>query len=164
MPRGGRRVGSGRKPGTRRAVVLGMDGLRVPPHSDFETPQQVIPLNSSGDDLSIPPKDLPAAQRRFWAEWAPLALALKTLTIEKVPGFRQLCERAELSRALFKQLRKLGLASDDAAEIRRAYDKATLRVNSSLAEFQLTGTGKPATSGASGRKTADNPWAQVAGR
>lgn len=69
-----------------------------------------------------------------------------------------------MSRALYKEMRKLGLASDDAAEIRRAYDKATLRVNSSLAEFQLTGTGKPATSGAAGRKTTNNPWEQVARR
>lgn len=141
-----------------------MGGVRLLESDPSKSVKSVIPLSQFSDHLSTPPSGLTAMQRKCWREWAPLALTMRTLTAETVPGFRELCERAELKRALWKELRKIGFASEAAAETRRAYDKAALRLNTSLAEFQLTGTGKPQTSASAARAAIENPWAQVAGR
>lgn len=156
MPRGGFRVGAGRKPGPRSAVVLGMDGVR-------RIEAVVSPHVPTTDDfgLLVAPRDLPRDQVKYWTRYAPLALAQRTLIPAHVPGFRELCEQAAFKDGLAKQIRKLKPESDDASDILRHYEKLVQRLDATLARFRLTGFGKPAESAGAARKTTASPWAAV---
>lgn len=156
MPRGGFRVGAGRKPGSRSAVVLGMDGVR---RSDTV----VSPVASPTEDatLLVAPRDLPRDQRKYWTRYAPLALAQQTLIPAHLPGFRELCEQAAFKDGLAKQIRKLKPESPAASDTLRHYEKLVQRLDATLARFRLTGMGKPASAAGAARKAAASPWAAV---
>ena len=157
MPRGGFRVGAGRKPGSKSAVVIGMDGVRR--DAGPVTPQALVTGEESA--LVTPPKDLPRDQRKFWTRYAPLAVAQQTLIPAHVPGFRELCEQAAFKDALARQIRKLKPESPAASETLRHYEKLVQRLDATLARFRLTGFGKPAAHASAAKKAAASPWAAV---
>ncbi len=142
MPRGGRRVGAGRKPSVRRAVVLGMDGAR---REDLGPPGPLGAAPAPAEDLELltPPPDLTPAQQDYWRRWAPLAVEQRTLVPATRPGFRELCEQADLKAKLARRIHALGAGSEKAGSRLSAYVKLAQRLDSSLARFKLTGMGKP---------------------
>jgi hypothetical protein len=169
MPRGGRRVGTGRKPTAKRGVVLGLDGARRPDPGPAPPP---IAVNDAAPaavdaihDMATPPADLPVAQQDFWRIYAPAAIEQRTLITATVGGFRELCEQFALKQAIATRIGKLklGAASKSAEGPLRHYVKLSQRVDASMARFKLTAMGKPAEVGVVKPATA-NPWAAVAGR
>jgi hypothetical protein len=143
MPRGGARVGAGRKPKPRAAVVLGMDGVRrefggLSAADGAPVDQEVA--------LRVPPDDLPKAQQAFWSAWAPLALSKQTLVPEHVPGFRTLCRVAWVASVMEQRLAKVGPASAEAESLLNRYVKVEQRLDAMMQRFGLTGMGKAATS------------------
>jgi len=118
---------------------------------------------SSESDLALPPPafKLSKTERAFWIAEAPHAIAQQTLMAATAVGFRELCQQFALKEAIAKKILTLGAATRDADSYLRAYTKLAQRVDSSMARFKLTAFGKP-DAGASSRKPAANPWAQVA--
>lgn len=157
MPRGGFRVGAGRKPGSKSAVVIGMDGIRR--GDGAVSPAPFLPVDENA--LVTPPKDLPRDQRKYWTRYAPLAIAQQTLIPAHVPGFRELCEQAAFKDALAKEIRKLKPESPNASDVLRHYEKLVQRLDATLARFRLTSFGKPASAASAARKTAASPWAAL---
>lgn len=161
MARGGRRVGAGRKPVIRRAVVLGMDGTRREDLGAVGGGLAVAPVPEELD-LAQPPTDMTPSQQDFWRRWAPFAIEQRTLVPATLAGFRELCEQFALKQAIWRRLEALGPASEKATPRLRAYTQLAQRLDSTLARFKLTGMGKPADNGGRARQAAANPWAQVA--
>jgi len=161
MPRGGARVGAGRKPRASRRNVVTFEGRK------------------SSDDgaLLVPPAFLSDEERSLWGAWAPLAVELKTLTSHHVPAFALLCRlQAEMNAT------ERTIAADGRTQVRVTIDGAgqehqelkahplktdyrqlAQRVESLLARFCLAPFGKP---GASGGKAAGkaNPWSGIGAR
>lgn len=158
MARGGKRVGAGRKPGS-RAVVIGMDGRRTA----FRLP--AVPDEPSAgadpDGLLQPPDDLPAADAEVWRKLAPLALRERTLTVSRVPGFRVLCRRWAYCAAIDARIRTVGIATHEADGLLKRLEKWEQLLNAAVGDFSLRSFGKPAA--AEKPKKAANPFAQVSG-
>lgn len=152
MPKGGARTGAGRKP-RQTAVVLGMNGARLPPSAPV-----LAPID---DALAVPPADLPPKMRPFWSTWAPLALSQGTLTRATMPGMRELCELATFKQAVERRIRRIGAAAPEAQSLLRNYLKLSQRLDAAMARFKLTAFGKPEAA-ALVKKPAVNPWAAVA--
>lgn len=160
MPRGGARVGSGRKPTKPRvfkpAVFAG---------GQAETP---------GDLSAVPPGDLPGEQRDFWHRYAGLAMEKKTLTAHTVAAFLLLCELDAEKRATKATMDRDGRTfikvTVDGAGVEHqelkahpltgAYGRLAKAVEALMARFGLAPFGKAEVPLA--RKVAANPWAQVA--
>lgn len=165
MPRGGARAGAGRKPTRKkRAVVLGLDGSRLP---DGAIPPQLPPSPSAEaaveiESLAIAPKKLPKDQAGFWNTYAPSAIEQGTLTPATVAGFRELCEQWAFKEKLAAAIRRKGAATLDAQSDLRAYVRLAQRVDSSLARFKLTSFGKAVETIPIPKQKPANPWAQVA--
>src|SRR5688572_20368330 len=83
MPRGGARVGSGRKPKSAHGTAAVVTPF---------TPAAVVNGGRSDEVSTKAPKDLPEAQVAFWETYAPAAIAARTLTEQTVGAFRLLCE------------------------------------------------------------------------
>lgn len=157
MPRGGPRIGAGRKPKSwneRQGRVVGMDG------SPFTGPPPPTPAAAAG--LLEPPDDLTKAQAALWRQLAPHAIAQQTLVEATRAGFRELVEQMALKAAIAKDIDTLGAAHPGSGDNLRHYAKLAQRVDATLARFRLTGAGKPEASAAR-PKTAANPFAMMAG-
>ncbi len=153
MARGGARPGSGRKPGPRKAVVLGMNGGRRVRGAE-------LPPSVSQDErtqLLTAPVGLSEAVRTCWAEHAPKALAERTLTISTAVGFRECCQQLVYIHELDARIQTLGAATKEAEPYLKAYVRLAQRLDASLKSFKLTAFGKPATS--EKPKPAANPFA-----
>jgi hypothetical protein len=119
----------------------------------------VTPADPNG--LLEPPADLVAADAEIWRRLAPLALAERTLTLSKAPGFRALCRRWAYCAALDARIREVGIATHEATALLMRLEKWEQLLNASVGDFSLRSFGKPATS--EKPKKAINPFAQVAG-
>lgn len=162
MPRGGRRVGAGRKPKQPRAgVVLAMDGRRQDPQDLLEVAADPV-LSHPPELLATPPRDLTPGQKKVWRKAAPLAIAERTLTPATVMGFRALVAQWVMTETLAARIEEAGAASDTGVDLLRSYVKLAQRLDASLARFKLTGFGKPSES-APRKPAASNPWSEVAG-
>lgn len=156
MPRGGARVGAGRKPkGTPR--VLGLDGLPKWP-SRVPLPPALAPEEKA--ELLQPPDDLPEHIRECWKELAPHAIEQRTLTPATEAGFVELCIRLSNVRAMDKRIAHLGIQSQDALPYLKERRGQAAQLGISLKDFKLTAFGKPATS--EKPKPAANPWEAIA--
>ncbi len=83
MPRGGRRVGAGRKPRPKPAVVLGMNGARL------DADQVSAPADDPAKSpLLKPPAELTPKERACWKRFAGHAIEQRTLVPATVAGFR----------------------------------------------------------------------------
>lgn len=105
MPRGGARVGAGRKP--KGASILSLHGGRV--RSGGKVPSTVsnAPLPSVKS-----PEDLPSEHQKVWNELAPHARAARTLTVGTAAAFRDLCEAIVLKRMMLAEILADGLTGN----------------------------------------------------
>lgn len=165
MPKGGRRNGSGRKPGAAwngRAVVLGLDGARQPqgPRLKVELPPAISADAKEG--LLAAPYWLAEGAKGYWERWAPEAVGTRMLTPATAAGFTEMCQRADYVGKLAAKISTLGADTQDALPYLGLYDRMSQKLETSLARFGLTGLGKPMTSDKP--KAAANPWASVAAK
>jgi len=164
MPKGGRRIGAGRKPGPAwhgRGVVLGLDGTRKEHrYRGVELPPAVSGEEREG--LLKAPAGLSVGARACWEGWAEQAIAERTLTPATAAGFGQMCERWAYVATIAARIETLGAGTQEAVPYLSIYDRMAQKLEGSLARFKLTAFGKPATSDKP--KAAVNPWAAVAGK
>lgn len=159
MPRGGPRIGAGRKPKSwkeRQGKVVGMDGnpFARPPASSSPPP-------ADAGDLLEPPDGMTTKQAALWRQLAPYAIAQQTLVAATRAGFRELVEQMTLKAAIAEDIEKIGAAHPGSGDNLRHYAKLAQRVDATLARFRLTGSGKPEAAAAR-PKAAANPFAAMA--
>ena len=87
MPRGGRRIGAGRKPKQKTAKLL-------------QHPSAVVPTTNGASPIEEfdAPDDLGADARAIWLKQAPYAFASRTLTRASAMAFERYCEVVVLER------------------------------------------------------------------
>jgi hypothetical protein len=158
VPRGGHRVGAGRKPRPKAAVVLDMDGIRREPASDL--PPAASPEERAG--LLDPPPGTLDVVKACWRELAPKAIAERTLVPSTEAGFLELCIRMANVRALDDRIQLLGIGTQDSLPYLKERRGQAAQMASSLKDFKLSAFGKPATSDKP--KPAANPWGAIAGK
>lgn len=160
MPRGGSRVGSGRKPKE-----------NVKPFAP------VVHRGGADAGLAAVPDDLPDDQVDFWRRYASLAVEQGTLTTHTVPSFRLLCEQDAI-----RQKRALRIADEGETYIKCTidgsgsehkeykahpltgpHDRAAKHVEALMARFKLAPFGKPEIPHRK-KTTQASPWARVAGK
>lgn len=139
MPKGGQRIGAGRKAAA---------DVRVPP---------LDPADVADSPLLEPPASVTGRRADLWRQLAPMAVRQQALTADKSAGFAELCELLVMKDAIAAAIDKIGAEHDDAARLLVQYVKLAQRVDATLARFRLTGDGKvdPA---AVPKKKAANPW------
>ena len=160
MGHGGKRTGAGRKPGPKKARVIGMDG-RLKPEA-FSAP--VAPLAETvhdPDGLLAPPADLTPDEGEAWKLLAPYALKERTLTASRTPGFRKLCQEWVYCASLDKRVRELGIASHEADRLLKRLNDWKKLLKGSLADFSLKSFGKPVA--VDKPKPVANPWGALGG-
>lgn len=157
MPKGGARVGAGAKPTRFRPVVHG--GGREPEDCGVSV---------------LPPEDLPPEQRDFWHRYAGMAIEKRTLTGHTVAAFRLLCEleaeKRETKATIDRDGRTFIKVTVDgsgqehqelkAHPLTSAYGRLAKSVETLMARFGMAPFGKAELP--TQKKTAANPWAQVA--
>jgi hypothetical protein len=160
MPRGGSRVGAGRKPKKRPALTL-VNTRRDPTPAPPRPPAAAV----DDDELARPPADLTPAERDVWRTCAPLAIEAQTLTPATAIGFRELCTVAALTHAIAESIDAARSAKEPSpfaiADGLKLYTKYAQRLDGLLARFKLTAFGKPVEGAAKPTATV-NPWAEVA--
>jgi len=156
MPKGGARIGAGRKPKADR-VVVPMVGHRAPVRAE-------MPALDPGDREALlqPPEDVPGVVQAVWRRWAAHAIAERTLTPATAAGFRQCCQQWVYLETLVRKIDHLGVDTKEASPYLLSYLKLAQRLDGSLARFRLTALGKPAVRETP--KPAANPWATLAGK
>lgn len=170
MPRGGARVGAGRKPHKRKGIVLQMDGARrePPAAADPVEPSPAVAALVDVDELAIAPEDLTPAEKAVWCSYAPLAIDQQTLTPATAVGFRELCTVAVLTHAIAESIelaRTPGKDTEQRSAIGdglKLYTKYAQRLDGLLARFKLTAFGKPVDGAGKRQQPAANSWADVA--
>lgn len=159
MARGGRRAGAGRKPGPRKPVVIGMDGLRRPSFALPALPSEAV---ADLEGLLEPPADLAADEAEAWRHLAPYALKERTLTASRTPGFRKLCQEWVYCAALDARIKQLGIASAEADRLLKRLNDWKKLLRASMGDFSLKSFGKPAV--VEKPKTSANPWGALAAK
>jgi hypothetical protein len=177
MPRGGSRVGAGRKPkGPPKPSVLrisaAIEGGRAAEVGNLVA----FDGGRAGELGATPPADLPDDQHGFWRTYAPLAIDAGTLTPQTAGSFRLLCEldaeKAATKATLDKDGRTFikvvvdgdGLAHGGevkAHPLTGSYRQLAQRVEALMARFLLAPFGKP-IAGSGKKKPTVSPWAAIA--
>ena len=146
MPRGGARVGAGRKPTRPFSIVERPDDAKEPPAT-----QETASL------LAVPPADLPPEQRDFWHRYAALAIERRTLTPHTVPAFLLLCELEAEKQAVKRTIDKDGrtyikVTVDGSGQeheelkahpLKTDYSRLAKQVTDLMLKFMLSPFGKP---------------------
>lgn len=145
MPKGGFRIGAGRKP--TGSVVAGKFLAAPPP---------VVTLEEAAD-LQQPPEALSAGAKAWWGKWAGRALVERTLTPSTAAGFAQLCEQGAYLDAVAARIDQIGAGTQEAGGYLVTYMKLAARLDASLHRFRLTAEGKPMAE----KAKAANPWVAV---
>jgi hypothetical protein len=164
MPRGGARVGSGRKPKAGKKASV---------------PSNLIAIEGgrAGELGATPPADLPSDQHGFWRLYAVLAIEAGTLTPQTAGSFRLLCEldaeKTATKATLDKDGRTYIKVSVDGAGVEHdelkahpltgSYRQLAQRVEALMGRFMLAPFGKPVP-GAGKKKPTANPWAAIAAK
>lgn len=131
MPRGGARVGAGRPRRDPASAWLKGDTVK-------RGPRPVRPVASVGAPAQVErPSHLDAEGLAVWAELAPHALELRTLTPATAMAFGDLCRAIVFERKL--ALSPLAAAGAD-------HRGMMARVEAGRARFRLTPDGKPVVS------------------
>ena len=160
MPRGGKRLGAGRKPKTRKERWLGGQAGHRP------MPLTVVPKKPPkvfSADLTVQVvADIPAPailtedEQAYWQLWAPMADRRGLLTDDTIPGFAELCQVARRKAMLWSEIMSSGLVYevvtvDGAGQERREFKKHPLltewrglvkQTELLMSRFGLTGDGK----------------------
>lgn len=173
MPRGGKRLGSGRKPHTRRERWLGGNAGKRPLALVTSHPVSVDADAPAGDAPERPAM-LSAAESAYWDLWAPIARARGLLHAGTLPGFVLLCQWAHKADAFWACIESRGLEQekvtiDGAGQEHREYKANTLlarwsdamkRVEQLQARYGLAADGKVPT-GQSDADTEETELAQL---
>lgn len=140
MPRGGRRIGAGRKPKPAHERMLG----RVLPHPSAPPVGPPAPIEEFD-----PPADLDAEAREVWLRQAPFAFQNRTLTKATTLAFTRYCRMVVQERI------------DAASSAANGTNHRGLRkeLNTLEIQFMLTAAGKPIAQPASVQAPA-NPLAR----
>lgn len=124
MPRGGRRIGAGRKPKPK----VGSELARVLQHPSVPTTNQPSPIEEFDA-----PNDLAADERAVWLKQAPHALKNRTLTRATALAFERYCKVVVLER---NEAKSSGVGG--------ANHRGLLKqINAYELQFMLTPAGKP---------------------
>ena len=170
MGRGGRRLGSGRKPHTRRERWLGGNAGKRNLALVSVSPEP-LPVTVTRADV---PAVLTAEEVPYWDLWSPLALRRGLLNEGTVPGFVMLCQWAHKADRFWACIEERGLEQekvtiDGAGQEHREYKANSLlarwsdamkRVEQLQARFGLTADGKAVADDASG-DTEDEQLARL---
>jgi phage terminase small subunit len=162
MPRGGARVGSGRKPKDGKAIPF------APAAVDGGRAEEISP---------VPPADLPMEQQDFWRTYAKPAIEARTLTSQTVGAFRLLCELDAEKQATKATIDRDGRTyikawTDSSGQehqelkahpLTSAYRQLAQRVEALMGRFGLAPFGKPVAEKPQ-RGRAANPWARIVGQ
>jgi len=169
MPRGGKRAGAGRKPGSKpkisrlKAVVLGMDGRRVEPTTlPPELPAIQHESHVSLDPLLEPPTDLglSVAAMAAWRRLAPYAIQERTLIASRVPGFAKLCEEWAYCAAFEKRVGEIGVSASESDRLLKRLNDYKKHLKASLGDYNLRTFGKPAAP-EKPKAAVVNPFAKI---
>lgn len=124
MPRGGRRIGAGRK----RKPKVGSELARILQHPSVPTTNQTSPIEEFDA-----PDDLSADERAVWLKQAPHAFANRTLTRATALAFERYCKVVVLER---NEAKSSGVGA--------ANHRGLLKqINAYELQFMLTPAGKP---------------------
>lgn len=170
MPRGGKRLGSGRKPHTRRERWLGGNAGH---HPLVVVPGGKSTASAVVDEPVEQPDVLKDAEVAYWKLWEPLATRRGMLHADTVPGFVLLCQWAALADSLMVCIQSRGyeqekVTIDGAGQEHREYKANSLlvqwrgltaRVEQAMARYGLTADGKVPT-GAEAGDTEDEQLAK----
>lgn len=109
MPRGGKRLGSGRKPHTRSERWLGGNAGKRP--LALVTARPEVGQSGGGAPAQVPesPSVLTDEEATYWALWAPMAVGRGMLHEETKPGFVLLCQQARRAALLWSDIDARGL-------------------------------------------------------
>ena len=155
MGRGGKRLGSGRKPHTRTQRWLGGNASKVNLALVTNRPEPV-PVPDVPAEIPDVPLMLTEDEGQYWRLYAPLATANGMLTPTTMPGLVQLCQVARRAAAFWAHIESRGyehettIVSGDGQE-RHELKRHPLiadwrglvqRQEQMLARFGLTGDGK----------------------
>lgn len=117
MGRGGKRLGAGRKPYTRRERWLGGNAGKRPLALVSAAREPIKPVESvttvigPHDGVSYPAVLL-EGERAYWDLWSPLGFANGTLHEGTVPGFVLLCQWARKADAFWQCIEERGLEQE----------------------------------------------------
>jgi hypothetical protein len=156
MARGGKRLGAGRKPLTRRERWLGGNAGKRP-LALVASPARPVDIQPVAD--ADTPEVLRPEELVYWRMWAPIAQANGTLHAGRVPGFVLLCQWAQKADRFWACIEERGLEQekvtiDGAGQEHREYKANSLlarwsdamkRVEQLQARFGLTADGKVAS-------------------
>jgi len=151
---GGARVNTGPKPMDEATLALRGSRPRRKPVLAVSRPAN---LPQQAPERVNCPEDLPIDQKAVWDALAPEAMAQRTLTSATASAFRDLCEAIVIKRLMLAQIQTDGMTlvdvSVDGAGVEHQSLRAhpllakhqgmMVRVESGMARFLLTATGKP---------------------
>lgn len=170
MPRGGARVGAGRKPKDNVLTMPGAAGPAEPvvpdPPADMVAADEAFVKAEQEAGRKVDPR-MPL-QSDIWREYAPAATANGTLIPSTLPGFRYLVEVTARYRGLAAIIDLEGWQQDSELMGRKKHPLWTefrgfaMRRETALRSYGLLANGKPVATKA-GAETAD-PWADRARR
>lgn len=163
MPRGGKRVGAGRK--KRTAATAG-------PVLAFTTDQASPPGARRAAAKTVqPPKGVLTREAyRVWCRLAPAAVARATLSSETAHGFAVVCQSIVRLAELEARLSAEGWTyTNQFGEPKRhplwgTWQVMVLRVEQQLARYGLMASGVGGAASASSAAGTANPWAVIAKR
>lgn len=142
MPRGGKRVGAGRKPKPRNGNGL---GARVLTSASFAAPLPPVPVEIEEFDA---PDTLSFEARAVWMKQAPHAFRRGTLTRAEALSFERYCEVVVLER---NEAKSSGMSG--------ANHRGLLRqINAYELQFMLTGAGKPVLEAPAAKQDEDDAF------
>lgn len=157
MPRGGRRPGAGRpRKTTAEKQLSGWSGKR-----DSKAAQRAALKEAAAEAPVVPiprPEALTLEQAAVWAELAPHATALGTLTPASSMAFRDLCEAIAVKRALLSQILMEGWTvglPPKAHPLLTRYQGIYQRVEAGFTRFGLSPMGEEMNHGAPPPKDED---------
>lgn len=132
MPRGGSRLGAGRKPHTRKERWLGGHAGHRP--LSLVTPDRQKTVDA-GEPI-VPDGVLAPAERVYWERWAPAAQASGNLTEINVHGFRLLCQYAAKADALWACIDARGYEQEKVTIDGSGQEHREYKANSLLSQWR----------------------------
>lgn len=141
MPRGGNRVGAGRKP--KDSTLHAVHGTRSEASSSRSGAAGNIEStpDSHRPPPIEPPKDLTPAERQAWEVLAPAATAAGTLVATTAADFRELCRLHVHVAQAHAEFTKVGW-NEYGLKLERAYRGAVQRLEAKMRAFRLAPIGK----------------------
>jgi len=134
VPRGGKRLGAGRKPHTRRERWLGGKAghrpLALVPSSG------VVPLPVDVEPIGDRPSVLTEGEAAYWTQWASVAQSRGMLHAGTEPGFVLLCKTARAADVLWACIESRGLEQEKVTIDGAGQEHREFKANSLLSHWR----------------------------